>query len=401
MREKRSPIGCQPTPLPLREDVAIGDVQGPSQTGGFEIDSGLAVQSLRDDPLYDGAAETARLRLLDERPAALAPDNSELAGAGLSRRNVPAEVHRSGRVGEGAIFHGVRRQLVERKPDVLRRLRPQQQRRPHDLYARGDGIGEIVDLRVRDVRHRRAMPIGGHEQILRCGERLQPRGEPFLEIGHRRGTRRSLSSHRLNDRQQVFRAMRKLAQKSLEVGFALTPFGDVQNDARHRRRQAGIWIVLGLAANADPSLHAVATDNSTFEREIFSRFQRLGNHDSDAFAIAGMNARPQCLKIDAAVLVRPIQDRASPLVADARSRDDVACPDAGFSGFDRESDNGKTPFQAFFAYALLGYVEIGADEPSWPSFMIANHFAAGGYPADSPIRLDDAKFLTEGATGFE
>src|SRR5271156_2288984 len=335
------------------------------------------------------------------RPAALAPDNSELAGPSLSRRNVPAEVHRSGRVGEGAIFHGVRRQLVEREPDVLRRLRPQQQRRPHHLYAPGVGVGEIVDLRVRDVRHRRAMPVSGHEQILRCGERLQPRGEPFLEIGHRRGTRRSLSSHRLNDRQQVLRPMRELAQKSPKVGFALPPFGDVQNDARHRRRQAGIWIMLGLAAKADPSLHAVATDNSTFEREIFSRFHRRGDHHSDAFAIAGMNARPQSLKIDAAALIRPIQDRASALVADARACDEVARPDAGFSGFDGESDNRKTPFQAFFAYASLGNVEIRADEPAGPSFLIANHLTAGSYPADGPIRLDDAKLLTEGASGSE
>ena len=200
---------------------------------------------------------------------------------------------------------------------------------------------------------------------------------------------------------QVLRAMRELAQKSPKVGFALPPFGDVQNDARHRRRQAGIRIMLGLAANADPSHHAVATEDATFEREIFPRFQRRDDHHSDAFAIAGMNALPQSLKSDAAALVRPIEDRASPLVADARSRGEVACPDAGFSGFDRESDNGKTPFQAFFAYALLRNVEIRADEPARPSFLIANHLTAGGHPADRPIRLDDAELLAEGASGFE
>src|ERR1700677_1887589 len=70
MREKRSLNWPRREALPLREDVAIRDVQGPGQTGGFEIDRGLAVQSLRDDPLDDGAAEAARLRLLDGRPRA-------------------------------------------------------------------------------------------------------------------------------------------------------------------------------------------------------------------------------------------------------------------------------------------------------------------------------------------
>src|SRR5271156_5254240 len=111
MREKRSPIGCQPTPLPLREDVAIGDVQGPSQTGGFEIDRGLAVQSLRDDPLYDGAAETPRLRLPDQRPPppALAPEIWGPGGPALPGRSVPGGVPRPGRFGGGPIFPGVRR----------------------------------------------------------------------------------------------------------------------------------------------------------------------------------------------------------------------------------------------------------------------------------------------------
>src|ERR1700722_5495742 len=71
MREKAiAKIGRQSPrreALPLRENVAIRDVQGPGQTRGFEIDRGLAVQRLRDDPLDDGAARAARLRLLGGR----------------------------------------------------------------------------------------------------------------------------------------------------------------------------------------------------------------------------------------------------------------------------------------------------------------------------------------------
>ena len=89
----------------------------------------------------------------------------------------------AGRHGEGAVFRGVGRKLVQREADILRGFGFEEHARSFDGDLRIFAVEIMPELRAHEVGQQRAVPAFLNQEVVRGCERLQPRAELLGETG--------------------------------------------------------------------------------------------------------------------------------------------------------------------------------------------------------------------------
>ena len=114
-------------------------------------------------------------------------DPAELQLVGLSELTVddPANCDLTGRHRPRSVFHGVGRELMQRKTNRLRRRCSQDNVGTFKHEARASGFGEESKLLANEVNKGYSEPILFHQQIMGAGKSLQALREALLEFGKR------------------------------------------------------------------------------------------------------------------------------------------------------------------------------------------------------------------------
>ena len=121
---------------------------------------------------------------------------------------------------------------MQRQPDILRRLRLEQQLRTLHGDLRLFAVQIMSQLGAHELGQRGAIPAGAHQQVVRIRQRLQPFAEPIEKAFDGSGMPGGLSRHRLDHGQQILGPVRQLAHEIAQVGLGGLAGGERRLQAR-------------------------------------------------------------------------------------------------------------------------------------------------------------------------
>src|SRR5689334_1795122 len=111
---------------------------------------------------------------------------------------------------------------MERKADVLYRIRVEKERRPLDLGTRAGS--EQIQMSLHQIAQPGALPVLANHEVLRFGQALDALRQLLDELVNSRALARSLQGHPFHDGQLVLGAMGEFSHEKCRMLLSALEF---------------------------------------------------------------------------------------------------------------------------------------------------------------------------------